>query len=113
MQREENKESRLGMIRLVACFRLISNVFDFPFKELFRVRVAIIDHIVRGALSSSQTSSAAGSAAEDHARARDSNAATGIIQDMYANSAILFIQKLGCCSEIEDLARKAKPPRFS
>jgi hypothetical protein len=55
----------------------------------FRERAAIFDHTVWGALSPTHTSRAPGFATQDHARARDSNAAQGNAQDMEATSANL------------------------
>ncbi len=51
----------------------------------FRERAVIFDHTVRGAFSPPQASKAPGFATQDHAQARDLNAAQGNTQDMEAN----------------------------
>ena len=55
----------------------------------FRERAAILDHTVRGTLSTLHNSTAPGFATQDHARARDSNAVQGNTQYMEATSANL------------------------
>ncbi len=66
---------------------------------VFRERAAIFDHTVRGALSPSHTSRAPAFATQDHARARDSNAAQGNTQDTEATSANLFRKECQGCSQ--------------
>ncbi len=73
----------------------------------FRVRVAILDHTVRGAFSPPHTASAPGFATQDHAQARDSNAAQSDTQDKEATLANLFGKECQGCGG----GPKAKPPR--
>jgi hypothetical protein len=73
----------------------------------FRERAAIFDHTVRGALSPPHTSRAPGFAAQDHARARDSNAAQGNTQDMEATLANLLRKECQGCSEARRPSRPA------
>jgi hypothetical protein len=79
-----------------------------PFPD-FRERAAIFDHTVRGALSPPNTSRAPGFATQDHAQARDSNAAQGNTQDMEATSANQFRKECQGCSE----ARMPSRPRLT
>ncbi len=64
-------------------------IFDHNDRGDFDVRAAISDRTVRCALSPPHTSRAPGFAAQDHARARDSNAAQGNTQDKEATLANL------------------------
>ena len=77
------------------------------FEVDFRVRAAIFDHTVRGALSPPHTSRAPGFATQDHARARDSNAAQGNTQDMEATLANLLRKECQGCSEARRPSRPA------
>ncbi len=68
-----------------------------PLVRDFREWAAICDLSVRDALL--KTSRAPGFATQDHAEARDSNAAQGNTQDMYAISANLSRKECQGCSE--------------
>ncbi len=65
----------------------------------FRDRVAMFDHTVRGALSPPHTERAPGFATQDHAQARDLNAAQGNTQVTEATSANLLSKECKGCSE--------------
>ncbi len=73
----------------------------------FRERAAILDHTVRGVLSPPYTSRALGFATQDHAQARDSNAAQGNTQDMKATLAILLRKECKGCNETRRPSRPA------
>ena len=73
----------------------------------FHERAAIFDHTVRSALSPPHTSRAPGFATQDHARARDSNAAQGYTQDMEATLGNLFRKECRGCGEAR---RPSRPP---
>ncbi len=72
-----------------------------------RVRAAILDHTVPEALSPPHASRAPGSATQDHAQARASNAAQGNTQEMEATSANLFRKECQHCGETR---RQSSPP---
>ncbi len=73
----------------------------------FRERAAIFDHTVRGAVSPPHNSKALGFATQDHARARDSNAAQGNTQDIEATSANLLRNECQGCNETRRPSRPA------
>ncbi len=74
----------------------------------FRERAAIFDRTARGALSTPHTSRAPGFATQDHAQARDSNAAQSNTQDIEATSANLFRKECQGCTKARG---RAAPPR--
>ncbi len=65
----------------------------------FCYRPAIIDHTVRATFSTPHASRATEFATQDHARARNSNAAQGNTKDTEATSANLLRKKCQGCSE--------------
>ncbi len=73
----------------------------------FRERAAIFDNTVQGALSPPYPSRAPGFATQDHARARDSNAARGNTLDMDATLANLLRKECQGCSEARRPSRPA------
>ncbi len=76
-------------------------------RPVFRERAAIFYHTVRGALSPPHTSRAPGFATQDHAQARDSNAAQGNTQDMEATSGNVLMKECQGCSETRRPSRPA------
>ncbi len=74
-----------------ALLKVPSTFMQFQRSYDFRERsAAILDHIVRAALSPPLTSGEPGLTTQDHAQVRGSNAAPGNTKDMEAASANLF-----------------------
>ena len=84
---------------------------NFPARKAsardFRERAAIFDRTFLGVLSPPHTSRAPGFATQDHARARDSNAAQGNTQDTEATLANLLRKECQGCSETRRPSRPA------
>jgi hypothetical protein len=73
---------------------------DFLIREYdFRERAAMFDHTVRGALSPLHTSRAPGFATQDHAQARELNAAQSLTQEMEATLANLVRKEWQVCCQ--------------
>ena len=75
--------------------------------ELWSVSQKLLFTYTRGILSPPHTSRAPGFASQDHAQARDSNAAQGNTQDMEATLANLLRKECQGCSETRRPSRPA------
>ncbi len=76
--------TQLSILKMLVSLGFIKSCFKLFLFDDFRERTAMFDHTVWGALSPPHTSRALGFTTQDHALARESNAAQGNTQDMEA-----------------------------